>query len=62
MHDMGLKLAQCFYILLEKPLGPTSKFGLPTIRRHKAIRKQIFLDPSGDTSGLTKPKRDKHQH
>ena len=35
----------------------TSKFGLLTIRQHNATRKHLFLDPLGDRSGLTKPKK-----
>ena len=39
----------------------TSKFGLLTIKQHSVIRKQLFLYPQGDMSGLRKPKKDKHQ-
>ena len=35
----------------------TSKFALLTIRRHSATGKHLFLDPQGDRSGLSKPKK-----
>ena len=35
---------------------------LLTIRHHSATRKDLFLYPQGDRSGLRKPKKDKHQH
>ena len=48
---------------MEKPLGlATSKFGLLTIRWPSATRKNLFLYPHCDKSGLRKPKKDKNQH
>ena len=43
-------------------LVATSKFGLLTIRQHSATRKHLFLYPHSERLGLTKPKKDKHQH
>ena len=59
--NMAVKLPWYFYLLMEKPLGCYSKFGLHTIRQHSATRKH-FQYPQGNRSGLRKPKKDKHQH
>ena len=37
----------------------TFKFGIPTIRRHSATRKNIFLYPQGNISGVRKLKKGK---
>lgn len=38
------------------------KFGLLTIWQHIATRKDLFLYPQGDGSGLRNQKKDKRQH
>ena len=60
--SMALKLPQYFFLLMEKPLGATSKFDLLTIRWHSATRKHLFLYPQGDRPGLRKAKMGKYQH
>ena len=60
--NMPLKLPQYFYLLMEKPLGCSSKLGLLTIRCHSAPRKHLFLYPPGDSSDLRKPRKDNHEH
>ena len=51
--NMALKLPQYFYLLMEKLLVATSKFGLLTIRQHSATSaqcKHLFPYPQGDRS------------
>ena len=60
--NMALKVPRYFYLLTEMPLVLTFKFGLLTIRRHRATRKHFFQYTQGDRSGLRNPKKDKHQH
>ena len=53
--NMALKLPRYFYLLMEKPLVATSKFGLLTIKWHSATRKHLFLYAQGDRSGFEVP-------
>ena len=59
--NMALKLPWYFYLLMEKPLGFFFQVRSP-IKLNSATRKDIFLYPLGDRSGLRKPKKDKNQH
>ena len=59
MCEHGTKTTPVF--LLVDGEATTSKFDLLTIMWHSATRKHLFLYRQGDTSGLRKPKKDKHQ-
>ena len=61
MREMVLRLPQCFYLPIKKPLVATSEFSLLTIRRHSATKKHLLPCPQGDMSGLRKEKKEKLQ-
>ena len=42
---------------MEKPLGCYFQIQSPYYRRHSETRKDLFLYPQGDRSGLRKPKK-----
>ena len=58
----GTRGTPLFLPAVEETLLAISMFSLLTIKRHSATRKQLFLYPEGDRSGLRNPKKDKHQH
>ena len=63
MHKHGPKIMPVFTPADgEIILVTTSKFGLLNIRQHSATRKHLLPYPQGDSSGVRKPKKDKHQH
>ena len=43
MGKMALKLPYYFYLLMEKILVATSKFGQFTVRQHSTTRKHLYL-------------------
>ena len=62
--NMALKLARFFHLMLEKPLGCHLQVRSPDNQAAQCNQKTptVFLYPQGDSSGLRKPKKDKHQH
>ena len=56
--NIAIKLLWCFH-LLTRSLVATSKYGLPTIRRHSATRKHLFVYLKDNGSGLKKQTKKK---